>query len=88
MMSDKLLRTKIGNFGVKPVKINGFGIHAHACSCVLTYSFHHHLGFHDVRDAYHGLKQGILVLNLLKSADLAYLLMIAHVCSLTLFVTI
>ena len=29
---------KIGDFYVKPVKISGFSMLAHACSCVLTYS--------------------------------------------------
>ena len=31
-----LWRTKIGDFNVKPVRISGFSILAHACSCVLT----------------------------------------------------
>ena len=88
-------RIKIGNFGFKPVKINGFSMLAHACSCVLTCFFCHHIWSHNVRWACGGSKKGILALNLLRSAVLTYLLMhthacscmlmLAHVCSHTLF---
>ena len=53
---------------------------AHVGSLALP---HYHIGSHDVK-ACGGLKQGTLMLNLLKSADLAYLLKLARGCSLAL----
>ena len=49
IMLDKLMEDQTENFGVRPVEISGFSILAYACSCVLTDSFCHHLGSHDIR---------------------------------------
>ena len=53
---------------------------AHACSCVLTYSF-----LSPCKEACGGSSWGILALNLLNSAFLTCLLMFPHACSLTIF---
>ena len=83
---------KIGDFGVKPVKISGFSMLAHACSCVLTYSF---LSLNRVSRyciCVWRTKIGKFVVKPVKISGFSMLahacsclLMCVHVCSLILF---
>ena len=80
-------RTKIGDFEVKPVKISGFSILAHACSCLLmlahVYSlnlFCHQKGSHVVKIQMSKRRSKIVDFEV-KPVKFSGFSILAHACS-------